>query len=137
MKAVGLAGGTPVFFGLEATGTGTAQCKNPTGKVVPGKKAIDVVVDSFSDVVFASDGGSASVTLVAESTLPSPKAAGCPNGFSVDVLNVLWTGALVTLYPAVGQPLAPDFAHPYDQQEYSCVTTDPSPGAVIKCKPIQ
>jgi hypothetical protein len=137
VKAVGLGSGTPVFFGLEAFGTGTAQCKNPAGKVVPGKQAVSVVVDSFSDVIFASDSGNASVTLVAEATVPSPKAAGCPKGFSVDVFNVNWTGAIVTLYPAIGQPPAPDLEHPYDQQEYTCNTTDTSPGAAIKCKPIQ
>jgi hypothetical protein len=137
VKAVGLGSGTPVFFGLEAFGTGTAQCKNPAGKVVPGKQAVSVVVNSFSDVIFASDSGNASVTLVAEATVPSPKAAGCPKGFSVDVFNVNWTSAIVTLYPAIGQPPAPDFANPYDQQEYTCNTTDTSPGAVIKCKPTQ
>jgi hypothetical protein len=137
VKAVGLGSGTPVFFGLEAFGTGTARCKNPSGKVVPGKQAVSVVVDSFSDLIFADDGGNASVTLVAEATVPSPKAAGCPKGFSVDVFNVNWTGALVSLYPAIGQPPAPDLAHPYDQQQYTCNTTDTSPGAVIKCKPTQ
>ena len=136
VKAVSLGSGTPVFFGLEAAGTGTAQCKNPTGKVVPGQKTVDVVVDSFSDLVFASDNGSATVTLVAEATFPSPKAVGCPNGFSVSVFNVNWTGAVVTLYPAVGDPLAADIAHPYDQQAYSCVTTDMTTGADVKCKPI-
>jgi hypothetical protein len=127
VQAAGLDPSQPVYFGLRGLGTGTAVCVNPVGKQVRGKNAISVDVDVISDLVEAQDNGSASVTLETNAPFPSPKAAGCPNGFTVSVFNVDWTGAIVTLLAADKTTI--------DQNIYSCNTTDTSTGTTIKCKP--
>jgi hypothetical protein len=128
VQAAGLGSGTAVYFELEGIGTGTAICRNPQGKEVPGKKAVSVDVTATSDLVFADAGGSASVTLETNPPgFPSPKAVGCPNGFTVSVFTVDWTGAIVTLF-------ASDRSTILDRNTYACNTTDTSTGTVIKCK---
>ena len=107
---------TQVTVTMVATATVTATCTNPTGKQVPGQKAVSFT-GSNSATVDVDRNGSSDFTLeVPDPTKPSDKQAGCPRGFHVTSIFVNWTYAKISVSDTnTGTPLI--------SQEFDCITT--------------
>ena len=107
---------------LEASGIGTAMCKNKGGNLAPGQNPIEVNVmglQSIPETLIKNGTAPFSVT-VDDPPLPTATEGGCPNGnWKVVDLFVSWTSATITVKVAGTEAVLL-------QQDYKCVTTSTS-----------